>query len=63
MVNIAKMAKFDEKNAVFDGKCGEKCAKMCAWVAEKCGWNVAGVTGISESNGRCFASETIGASK
>jgi hypothetical protein len=56
MANVAKMAKFDEK-------CGEKCAKMCAWVAEKCGWNVAGVTGISESDGRCFASETIDASK
>ena len=42
---------------------GEKCAEMCAWMAEKCGWNAADGVGISESDGRCFASETIGASK
>ena len=44
-------------------KNGRVCAEMCAWVAEKCGCNVVCEAGISESNGRCFASETIGASK
>ena len=51
---------FCEKNGRV---CAEMCAEMSAWMAKKCDWKVAGVTGISESDGRCFASETIGASK
>jgi hypothetical protein len=51
------------KNAVFVEKNGRVCAEMCAEKAKKCGWKVADEAGISESNGRCFASETIGASK
>ena len=63
MAKIAKMAKFDEKTRFLMGMRGEKCAEMCAWMAKKCDWKVAGEVSISESNGRCFASETIGASK
>ena len=58
--NLMKKRGFCEKNGRV---CAEMCAEMSAWMAKKCDWKVAGVTGISESDGRCFASETIGASK
>ena len=63
MAKIAKMAKFDEKTRFLMGMRGEKCAEMCAEKAKKCGWKVADEAGISESDGRCFASETSNASK
>ena len=63
MTHVAKMAKFDEKTRFLWKKNGRVCAEMCAEKAEKCDWNAADGAGISESNGRCFASETIGASK
>ena len=62
-MKIAKNGEILQILTFFEGMRGEKCAEMSAWMAKKCDWKVAGVTGISESDGRCFASETIGASK
>ena len=62
-MKIAKNGEILQILTFFEGMRGEKCAEMSAEKAKKCAKVVAGGAYISESNGRCFASETIGASK
>ena len=50
-------------SAIFARWDSGKCTKKRADMAEKCAKMVAGEVGISESDGQCFASETVGASK
>ncbi len=50
-------------SAILARTCGGKRTEKCAEMAEKCDSMAAGEEGISESDGQCFASETVGASK